>query len=52
MEHLMKLPTDYWSNFVNVEEFATPTSKLQQTPSTDSLLRPAPRRGFYTPSNG
>ncbi|XP_018567297.1 rac GTPase-activating protein 1-like [Anoplophora glabripennis] len=46
MERLLKLPSEYWSSFINV---STPqrTGKLQQTPSTDSLLRPTSR--IFTP---
>lgn len=47
MERLLKLPTEYWSSFVNV---STPqrTGRLQQTPSTDSLLRPT--NHIFTPT--
>lgn len=46
MEHLMNIPTDYWTTFVNVNH--QQSNKLQQTPSTDSLLRPTTNR-FFTP---
>ncbi|EFA01222.2 rac GTPase-activating protein 1 [Tribolium castaneum] len=48
MEHLLNIPSDYWSGFINIE----PTyqrGKLQQTPSTDSLLRPIAPKGLFTP---
>jgi hypothetical protein len=48
MEHLITLPSDYWSSFVNIETIYQP-SRLQQTPSTDSLLRPIATRGLLTP---
>lgn len=47
MEAIMSLPTDYWSSFVNLCE-TQPTPRLQQTPSTDSLLRPT-SRNIFTP---
>ncbi|CAG9813671.1 unnamed protein product [Phaedon cochleariae] len=47
MECLLDLPSDYWSRFVNVTSKPT-VVKLQQTPSTDSLLRPTANR-FFTP---
>ncbi|KRT82479.1 hypothetical protein AMK59_4722, partial [Oryctes borbonicus] len=48
MEHLILLPTEYWMSFVNGQQKLL---KLQQTPSTDSLLRPTVTRGFFTPSS-
>lgn len=45
MEQLLRLPADYWSTFVNVINQQS-TGRLQQTPSTDSLLRPNGR--FFT----
>ncbi|KAJ8946085.1 hypothetical protein NQ314_008985 [Rhamnusium bicolor] len=46
MERLIKLPSDYWASFINVTTYQ-PSGKLQQTPSTDSLLRPTSR--MFTP---
>ncbi|XP_056648608.1 rac GTPase-activating protein 1-like [Diorhabda sublineata] len=47
MSHLLKIPSDFWFNFINV--CLTPsTNRLQQTPSTDSLLRPTATK-FFTP---
>lgn len=51
MENLMKIPSDYWSSFVNVVETQRPSSQLRQTPSTDSLLASSGRRGFFTPNS-
>ncbi|KAI4470036.1 rac gtpase-activating protein 1 [Holotrichia oblita] len=48
MERLINLPIDYWMSFVNGQQ---KLSKLQQTPSTDSLLRPTVTRGFFTPNS-
>lgn len=48
MERLMNIPSDYWSQFVNCSR--QQYSKLQQTPSTDSLLRPTTNR-FFTPKS-
>ncbi|KAJ8914407.1 hypothetical protein NQ315_017501 [Exocentrus adspersus] len=55
MERLLKLSSEYWSSFVNVS-VPCRTGRLQQTPSTDSLLRPTsrivtPRGNFLLPSN-
>ncbi|XP_030755967.1 rac GTPase-activating protein 1-like [Sitophilus oryzae] len=48
MEQLISLPNDYWSSFLNVNQNSQPVSRgLQQTPSTDSLLKPDGR--FFTP---
>lgn len=46
MESLMKIPSDYWNSFVNVSY--QQNNRLQQTPSTDSRLRPTTNR-FFTP---
>ncbi|XP_060520879.1 rac GTPase-activating protein 1 isoform X2 [Cylas formicarius] len=48
MEHLIRLPSEYWSTFIN-SGVSQPVSRLQQTPSTDSLFRPNSR--FFTPYN-
>lgn len=50
MEQLIKIPSDYWSTFVNVER-TVQSSRLQQTPSTDSLLRPMASKNLFTPTN-
>ncbi|KAL1502637.1 hypothetical protein ABEB36_007751 [Hypothenemus hampei] len=47
VEQMIRLPSDYWSGFVYVSS-EQPKSGLQQTPSTDSLLRPRGR--LYTPT--
>lgn len=39
MEKFMQLPHDYWASFINVQQEQLHTGRLQQTPSTDSLLR-------------
>ncbi|XP_017771675.1 PREDICTED: rac GTPase-activating protein 1-like [Nicrophorus vespilloides] len=49
MEHLMNLPTDYWAAFINNNNEYLRTPKLQQTPSTDSLLRPS-SKAMFTPN--
>lgn len=36
LEYLLKLPSGYWKSFLHEQQ---PQGKLQQTPSTDSLLR-------------
>lgn len=46
MERLMHISSDYWASFVNVNH--QQSNRLQQTPSTDSLLRPTTNR-FFTP---
>lgn len=46
IEHLMNIPSDFWANFTNVNQ--QQSNRLQQTPSTDSLLRPTTSR-FFTP---
>lgn len=38
MEYLLKLPAGYWKSFIHVQQTHA-SGKLQQTPSTDSLLR-------------
>ncbi|XP_063925779.1 rac GTPase-activating protein 1-like isoform X2 [Zophobas morio] len=48
MENLINIPSDYWSTFINIERSSQP-SRLQQTPSTDSLLRPLASKGLFTP---
>ncbi|KAF7994421.1 hypothetical protein HCN44_003893 [Aphidius gifuensis] len=49
VESLLKIPSDYWANFVNRDnKFSTDTPKsgrLKHTPSTDSLLKKS--RGFF-----
>nr|XP_022910102.1 rac GTPase-activating protein 1-like [Onthophagus taurus] len=45
MINLLELPVEYWQDFVIQQQL---TMKLQQTPSTDSLLRPTPNRLFST----
>ncbi|CAH2003988.1 unnamed protein product [Acanthoscelides obtectus] len=47
VERMIQMPTDYWLSFVNVNTNDAP-GKLQQTPSTDSLLRPNTGK-FLTP---
>ncbi|KAG5892671.1 hypothetical protein JTB14_004869 [Gonioctena quinquepunctata] len=47
MNHIIDLPSDYWSSFVNICT-APSSDRLQQTPSTDSLLRPMTCR-IFTP---
>ncbi|KAG5892677.1 hypothetical protein JTB14_004874 [Gonioctena quinquepunctata] len=47
MSHIIDLPSDYWSTFVNICS-APSSGRLQQTPSTDSLLRPMTSR-IFTP---
>lgn len=48
----MNLPRDYWASYINVNNnLRTPNMKLQQTPSTDSLLaRPNNIQGIFTPT--
>lgn len=48
MEKLMTIPSEYWSSFVNINNHQS--NRLQQTPSTDSLLRPTTNR-FFTPKS-
>lgn len=47
MEWLLNLSEDYWCSVLNVAEIR---SNIQQTPSTDSLLRPTTTRMFFTPN--
>ncbi|XP_034950890.1 rac GTPase-activating protein 1-like [Chelonus insularis] len=51
VEALLKIPSDYWANFVNPEglnDFGTPrTTQLKNTPSTESLLKRTTSRGFF-----
>ncbi|KAK4872799.1 hypothetical protein RN001_014828 [Aquatica leii] len=49
MQNLINLPTDYWQSFLETNDiYRTPCSRLQQTPSTDSLLYPK-SRGMFSP---
>ncbi|CAG9859856.1 unnamed protein product [Phyllotreta striolata] len=48
MSHLLNIPEDFWSNFVNVRLLPS-VANLQQTPSTDSLLR-TPASRLFTPN--
>ncbi|KAK5639900.1 hypothetical protein RI129_010711 [Pyrocoelia pectoralis] len=56
MDQLLNLPVEFWESFLesNGSEFKTPTGKLQQTPSTDSLLYPKSKTIFspYSKSTG
>ncbi|XP_043269603.1 rac GTPase-activating protein 1-like [Venturia canescens] len=51
VESLLKIPSDYWANFVNPEglnDMGTPkTGELRHTPSTESLLKRTTSRGFF-----
>ncbi|XP_015122718.1 rac GTPase-activating protein 1 [Diachasma alloeum] len=51
VESLLKIPSDYWANFVNpenVNEVGTPKmGELRHTPSTESLLKRTTSRGFF-----
>lgn len=51
VESLLKIPSDYWANFVNPENLnniGTPkTGELRHTPSTESLLKRTTSRGFF-----
>ncbi|XP_012252065.2 rac GTPase-activating protein 1-like [Athalia rosae] len=51
VENLLKIPSDYWANFVNSEGLngvGTPkTGELRHTPSTESLLKRTTSRGFF-----
>ncbi|XP_035734167.1 rac GTPase-activating protein 1-like [Vespa mandarinia] len=51
VESLLKIPSDYWANFVNPEnlnDIGTPkTGELRHTPSTESLLKRTTSRGFF-----
>lgn len=46
MEYLLNLPNDYWGSFLSVPQHQS--NKLQQTPSTDSLLTPGQK--LFTPT--
>lgn len=47
----MKIPSDYWANFVNPENIHNigthKTGELQHTPSQESLLKRSISRGFF-----
>ncbi|XP_017880906.1 rac GTPase-activating protein 1-like [Ceratina calcarata] len=51
VENLLKIPSDYWANFVNPENLnhigAHKTGELQHTPSQESLLKRSVSRGFF-----
>lgn len=52
VESLLKIPSDYWANFVNPDnlnfDIGTPkTGELRHTPSTESLLKRTTSRGFF-----
>ncbi|XP_012282678.1 rac GTPase-activating protein 1 [Orussus abietinus] len=51
VESLLKIPSDYWANFVNPESLngiGTPKAgELRHTPSTESLLKRTVSRGFF-----
>ncbi|KAK0076555.1 hypothetical protein PV325_005196 [Microctonus aethiopoides] len=51
VESLLKIPSDYWANFVNSEiinDIGTPkVGELRHTPSTESLLKRTTSRGFF-----
>lgn len=51
MESLLKIPSDYWANFVNPENLNNigihKTRELQHTPSQESLLKRSISRGFF-----
>ncbi|XP_063974743.1 rac GTPase-activating protein 1-like [Diachasmimorpha longicaudata] len=51
VESLLKIPSDYWANFVNPEiinDVGTPKmGELRHTPSTESLLKRTTSRGFF-----
>ncbi|XP_066583719.1 rac GTPase-activating protein 1 [Prorops nasuta] len=54
VESLLKIPSDYWANFVNpdnMNDIGTPkTGELKHTPSTESLLKRNTSRGIlHTP---
>ncbi|RZC31762.1 RhoGAP and/or C1 1 domain containing protein, partial [Asbolus verrucosus] len=50
MVHLINIPSDYWLLYINVDN-TLPASRLQQTPSTDSLLHQTVPRGLFTTPN-
>ncbi|KOC65521.1 Rac GTPase-activating protein 1 [Habropoda laboriosa] len=51
VENLLKIPSDYWANFVNPESLhnigSHKTGELRHTPSTESLLKRSTSRGFF-----
>lgn len=51
VEGLLKIPSDYWANFVNsdcLSKVGTPKmATLRHTPSTESLLKRTASRGFF-----
>ncbi|KAK9298143.1 hypothetical protein QLX08_008455 [Tetragonisca angustula] len=51
VESLLKIPSDYWANFVNPENLNNigihKTRELQHTPSQESLLKRSISRGFF-----
>lgn len=51
VESLLKIPSDYWANFVNPENLnhigTHKTGELQHTPSQESLLKRSVSRGFF-----
>ncbi|XP_033333684.1 rac GTPase activating protein tumbleweed [Megalopta genalis] len=51
VENLLKIPSDYWANFVNPENLSNivthKTAELRHTPSTESLLKRSTSRGFF-----
>ncbi|XP_011300872.1 rac GTPase-activating protein 1-like [Fopius arisanus] len=51
VESLLRIPSDYWANFVNPEcgnDVGTPKmGELRHTPSTESLLKRTTSRGFF-----
>ncbi|XP_033185778.1 rac GTPase activating protein tumbleweed [Bombus vancouverensis nearcticus] len=51
VENLLKIPSDYWANFVNPENLNNigthRTGELQHTPSQESLLKRSISRGFF-----
>ncbi|KAB0792708.1 hypothetical protein PPYR_14667 [Photinus pyralis] len=50
MDQLIGLSSDFWESFLESNgEFKTPMGKLQQTPSTDSLLYPRNKAGIFSP---
>lgn len=53
MEELLKLPAEYWRNFIKEPPVAPKTpSTLRNTPSTESLMRKTSRKFLYTPRSG
>ncbi|XP_076640104.1 rac GTPase activating protein tumbleweed [Colletes latitarsis] len=50
VENLLKIPSDYWANFVNPENLNSidiHKTELRHTPSTESLLKRSTSRGFF-----